>query len=566
MYLSSDSYTKREENKLIKKPIDMNYMCDIMNFIYTSAEISSALEKKNDAILQNDWSISWFKDDHTNEEVFKHVILNTKEFKRKINQFLIEMVTMLKIFGFAGFFYVKDIVKWVSKNPKRYFDELPFGIIPLLPITDQYNFTTTQYSTLNQSQNIGSSLYGQYYQIHDTRNLDTNIIFECSSKYHKKRYEFRVFTSKVKPQFVTLYDALCNSNGNNKRRRGGNGGNPINKFMSDRCGSINEDSLCNGNGNINSYIVPTSKFIDLYKQKSRIEEADTDENDLNFLLTHPLIFLTQKPLEGPQLENISEEVAYTSDTLFQGKTDESLRRRLSTQLQVLNLLYSNAMNQSSNSMDRRPEDLLRYQRQEKFLRPDWSEGFVPLPENMNIQHSVTSPTSIIKVHEKQMIYEREVCSVIGIPFIFYKIDGVSGSSSSSNLHSSHSFNKETLALYEDILHQDVKKQLDVMSDLFSLVYNETYYKLDLLVFDDLIEMIQDKNEILNQKLTENDEMYIDRTLLDKQLTKRDDYKNIDNDKRKIRSIVEDAQKIVSRNRVRLVFEDYAKKKLSNSKI
>src|ERR1700761_2881109 len=196
MYNHTTQHPKLNNKWFIKQPINMAYMLALQTFVQSNGEISSALTKKHKEIFKHPWFIGWFKE---MKEVTRPKMLNSDLLKRLLKKFLLDMSDMILIFGFAGFYYVKDMVKWIENNPNDYFTKLPFGIIPLRMSVNGFNSGTTD--------SYQPTLYGNYVYYTNTLTMEEFITFEYGDTKNISRiYEFDVFNNGAK--FTSLSDGI----------------------------------------------------------------------------------------------------------------------------------------------------------------------------------------------------------------------------------------------------------------------------------------------------------------------------------------------------------------------
>src|SRR5277367_1835297 len=254
--MNNDTPYKKKDKYILYEPISTNFIISMETFIKTSSEISTCLRKKHEQIFKSSWYIAWFEG---NKEVFRQKMLNTTEFKRQEEKFLLDMSDMILSFGFAGFYYVKDIYKWIDKHTKTYFKRLPFGFIKLKPLSCSSDGSNGGGTTSD------SQFVGQYYRKRNLREMEgeDKIKFICPDAHINRKYKFKVINDHA--EFINLKTGIeAISNMSNY----GNMNNNING-----CTYAGGSFYTCSSSTQNLSIIPISPFYNLYQDKSRIVEA-----------------------------------------------------------------------------------------------------------------------------------------------------------------------------------------------------------------------------------------------------------------------------------------------------
>lgn len=428
--------SKTSTKWITKQPIDMAYMLSIYTFVKTNGEISSCLAKKHNEIFKSEWFIAWFKE---GREILRPSMFGSEDLKRAIEKFLIEMSDMLLMFGFAGYYYVKDMVGWAEHNVDDYFKKLPFGVIPL------------------RASGSGT-LYGTYTRQTNLYTMEESVIFECTEPHLTRLYEFEVFQSHA--DFVSLTDGVST--------------------VSNIFASTQINRACTND------VVPVSPFTSLYIEKSLTEEANTNRHDANWYASHPVTYVRTIPAKDAKVDTISESVMYSSDTFSNAKQSDLMKKQ-SFALQRGRYLVDKLNQPKSGSA--KPENMIRNIRLEKNKRPDNTEGMHVLPEFMEVQAPHVA-SSLIDVDVLQKNYEQNVCSVVRFPHIFFKDDGgVSSSTSTGRSVSEDQLNFQRIKLYEEI-----ESEHNTMSRVFGLLYSLTYYNMDVMTMGSYYDLLHQEDD------------------------------------------------------------------------
>lgn len=429
-------------------------MLALHTFVYTNGEISSCLRKKHRELFKSQWFIAWF---HDNKEFFRPALFRDPSMRYQLEQFLTDMSDMVLIFGFAGYYYVKNMEKWVSQDPENYLKELPFGIIPMR------SSVSSSYSTKQNKP----SMYGCYVYYTNTYTMKEMIAFECADKHLENHYSFGVFNNGAK--FVPMYDGLA----------------PLSNSYS-------------------SYgdLVPISPFTALYRKKSLIEEAIEDEYDANWSLSHPQTFVTPRHIPDSKGSDISEGMYYGADTLSGARQHDTIAKQLYATQSVKWLVSK--LNHQSTGKKEDSMDKIRDQRRRSHARPDLTDGIHTIAGYVDITQT-HSASVVVNIDTAQNQFEEEVCNVIGLPFIFYRNDsGVtarsSGAKGGGGGHSAT--NEEQLNFYKTILYEEMDNVFDMMNRLFCEVYTLTYRHIDILSLSVHYQGEEEKTEKKKEKMKE----------------------------------------------------------------
>lgn len=483
--MMEDQYNNKK-NYILKQSINMGYMLSLYTFAYSNGEISSCLMKKHREIFKDEWFIAWFKDF---KEIARQKLLNTPDLKRQIRKFLLDMSDMILLFGFAGFYYVKDMEKWIEYNSEQYLSELPFGIIPI-----RVAISGGTGGTSNDSYQ--PTLYGGYMHYTNTHTMQEIITFECNDKILSRNYEFEVFNHSAK--FVSLSDGISTIS------------NPCNY-----AGSFN-----NNTGPSSAELIPISLFVSLYRQKSLIEEALDNRFDADFVASHPQTFITAKPVPDAKLDSLSENTYYSSDTLLGAKQQDSVKKQMFAMQNVKWLVEEMNAKSGTKHASMRPEDLLRNQRKLKYKRPDMTEGIHTIPEYVEVKNT-HNPSTINDYETLQNNYERNVCDTVRLPYLFYKSDG--GNATSSSKNNGRSVNEEQINFHRSILTEEIDNEHTMLSTIFSHLYGLTYFKLDRMSIETYYDSIMTEEEKKERKKDPNRKK---ETKEEKEKRKKNSKKNI----------------------------------------
>ncbi len=424
----------------------------LYTFVHTNSEISSCLRKKHRELLKSKWFVAWF---HDNEEFFRPALFSNPDMRHLLEQFLLDMSDMILIYGFAGYYFIKNMEKWIARDPTQYLHSLPFGVIPMR------SAVTSNYTSIHNKPNM----YGCYVYYTNTHTMKEMIGFECSDKHLETNYSFGVFNNGAK--FVPMYDGLA---------------------------PISNSHSAYGD------LVPVSPFTALYRKKSLIEEAIEDQYDANWALSHPQTYVTPRHIPDSKVSEISESMYYSADTLSNARHNDSAAKQLHA-TQSVKWLVSKLNQQAQGGKKDEAENQLRNVRKRTHCRPDQTEGIHTIAGYVDITQT-HSASVIVNIDTAQNQFEEEVCNTIGLPFIFYRNDsGVtarsSGAKGGGGGHTAT--NEEQLNFYKTILYEEMDNVFETMNRLFGEVYSLTYRLIDII---SLSTHYAEEEEKAQQKLKE----------------------------------------------------------------
>ena len=430
--------------------INMAYMVAIDTFVRTNDDINTALRNKHRELFKSDWYVAWMRG---GEELMRPANLNGEILRRELQRIELEMCDMVLMFGFAGYYCVKDMEKWIKTDPERRATKCPFGVIPLRP-------SPGACANANGNCRNQVTMYGSYVRYVNPHTMEEAIGFEPHDDSLGHHYTFGVFDNGAK--FVSINDGVA----------------PVSNPSAPQSYQISME------------LVPVSPFAALYRQRSLLEEAIDNHYDAEFQLSHPQTFIAPKLQKDPPPDSISESILYSSDTL-EGANQSNIARKQNYATQNIRYMIERINYTIApvgrNNNHHRPEDLVRNQRKLKYRRPDISEGMHPLSEAVDIT-TAHAAAVLTNLAELQHQYELAVCRAVRIPYLFFNSDsgGSSGGGGSGNssMNRANSINEEQLQFCHGRLDKEIDADHELMSRFFTLMYELTYYDLDLLTMID----------------------------------------------------------------------------------
>lgn len=422
--------------------VDNATLLGLKQYYDKDVDIQICRRRKMQETFRAEWSVGR---QQNGKETSRLAHFNTERYQRLLRAFFQEAHDYLMLFGFVGYYCVKDMPRWLERWQERQKettmlvedtedDELPFGVIRLgLTVQD---------------------MCGTYQVVRREGSIRQRMVFECDDEKLGRRYNFYVFDQGA--TFEPLQQA----------RR------------------LNDPD---------ADLVVLTPFMELYNSRCGIEEARTCLFDANYMATHPESFVVAKPLPEQKVEQIPEEVRYAFDNISTAAQANNLRRiELSTALanSQKEVIQSNSQRRplrgrigtlEGTGIDARGSNSLYQARKSLYLRPDMKESLEVLPESMDLARGPV-PVTLLNVEDLQRRYESEICSVMDFPQCFLRPGHESSGGSSSNGASKPDHKNEArLVFAQKQLEETVINQQTVFQDLFVEVYARSFGALELLL-------------------------------------------------------------------------------------
>ena len=475
----SGQYGRRRLAKhIVRQAINMNYMLSIETYVRTSPEIGACLRLRHHELFKVPWFIAWFRG---LEELVRMVGLNREDTKERIQKFLLAISDALLMFGFVGYYCVKDMDRWMDAQQRmaeragtRHINTLPFGIIPLRPSTGSGGGGGGGGGggSGGCQDNTSGVMYGAYALYTNSHTMEETLCYDCPDPAVSRLYEFHVISRDA--SFVSFSDGT--------KVVAGSYANNYNSYM----------WSANGSGDL----VPTTVFAALYIKRSLIEEASDDQFDANWKLSHPQTFLTAKLMPDAKLNTLSETTYFAASTLNGATQADNIKKQVVAMQNVRALIekmngarYSGCGNNGRGGAQQvtRPEDLVRAQRKRKYQRPDITEGMHAVPEYVDVAMG-HSPSVIVDVDALQRQYVRDCCSAVRVPYIYYAADAGGGSGSTNRNRNrsgggggggSSGIHEDEMEFFREQFDEETADERRILSRLIGRIYTQTYLQMDI---------------------------------------------------------------------------------------
>lgn len=487
---------KRHENK---RNINSGYMIAVNEYCRTDKDISSCRAKLGHEIFRHEWSVGWFRDQ---ELVMALPMFNQTFFKEALRKFYMDAYDSIRRFNFVGIYVVKDIEAWLLEvgqqqqcDTTTHRDELlstmPDASLrvdtsledsPLVhydAIERQTEVETIEKEMTQLRENIlrdmpfgvipmalcETEMYGHYVLIEDRLKMQKSLVFECNDEERAARYNFRVMDFGAEFKFPNTKE--------------------------DREAGLHVSYGYNE-------LVPISPFVELMRHKERIREAELALFDANSMLTYRDGYMIAKPLPLSQTDAISEANLYAFDDLLEARQADSIRQQdlamnnAHSQMHRLNMRRSiQAASSGHHNTGARCTPFAKgganpvsWERRIQYDRPSANETLEYIPQSVEIP-AMPSPAPIINVDALITKYELDVCTVMNLPYVFFKPHTADTSDHhGSKGHTTKNARMGTTShndMYQKLLESEVQNQQATFCTLFKEIYSQTFRRLDCQV-------------------------------------------------------------------------------------
>lgn len=495
---------KRQENK---RRINTSYIIELNEFCRKDNDINTCRTRLHDDIFRHEWHIGWFRE---YEEIMALPMFNQSFFKEALKRFYAQADDSIRRFKFFGYYVVKDLETWLvdvgrTKTQEDAYDrndelltsmategaslrvETSVTDSPLVHYDrikqnkrqqeeEEINLARVDDEMTQLRENIlrdmpfgvirlelcEEEMCGSFMLVEDRLKMQKSLVFESNDKDRSAFYDYRVMDMGAEFKFPDPSEdaeaGLFISYGYNE-------------------------------------LVPISPFIGLMKQKERIKEAELALFDANSMLTYRDGYMIARPLPLAQSETISEANLYAFDDLLEARQSDSLRQQdvamnnAHSQMQRLNMRRSiqaasggGGGNNTRCTPFGKGASSVSWDRRLQFNRPAANETLEYIPQSVEIP-SMASPSPIVNVDARIRKYEHDICTVMNLPYVFFKpcthIGGENGNGGGSDGQKSARMGSTSHNdMYQKLLESEVNKQQTLFGTLFKEVYTRTFSRLD----------------------------------------------------------------------------------------
>ncbi len=452
-------------------------LSEITSFCENNPSISICKSRQDAETFRHDFVVGFFDDD--NALLSDIAALNSDPVKRALRNFFLTAHDHMIRFQFVGLYFYRDMAAWskmvlslannmIQENRSSYepdededddndditnnnmeteengipsstdpaiydiyysviADNLPFGVIPI------------------GDGGRGGGYYGQYSLVEDKLAMKKTIIFTPTNPTAAQIYQYKVID-------------------NNAR-------------------FIDVDNYHSTSGDV----APISPFTELFKEYELIREAETQIMDYNSMQVYREEYAIAIPQPDAPIGSLSDQQLYNCgvNSILGVKQMDNIERESmamkNAQRNINRLIMEGGNNSRYNPSDF-GQPTVGAQRILDNRRPQRTHFLKHIPQSVQIPNtSHSEPTH--NINEMRSKYDNDVCSIMALPFIFYKPYGAhhhSGiQSSSSNGSNGGRESTSKLEFSQKLLDDEISSQHKLFNEFFREVYRNTFSKLKM---------------------------------------------------------------------------------------
>lgn len=448
------------ENFIVHR-ISSRYLVELNQFCEGDKDIENCRQKLEQEIFRHDWFVAWF--DKEGAPFYKLPLFNKPFFKDALRRFYTKAHDFISRFGFVGYYHVKDMDAWMLQvaKPKRareiiineqdeeeeeneedyYYYNLenespieverqlrdnitaffPFGVIPI-GVSD-------------------SGSYGHYTVVENRNTMQNTIVFQPDDENLSLYYDFTVI-----------------------------------------------DHGARFRANFGQDLVPISSFEELRRQKRLVLEGETSLFDANSMIIYPESIAYVKPMKDAAIEDVADDTLYSLNNILCAKQKNNYERQDMAMDDARFQVQRNAMKRtirgngacSGGGYTETPSTKI-WDEKMRNDRPSSYEAMRYLPGPVEIMGSKPG-APVVNVAERERKYENDVCTVMRLPYVFFKPHGMMNEVSSLKRTGSSSGSTGHNDMYQKLLETEVKRQHQLFGDIFKEIYYHTFSRLDNQIF------------------------------------------------------------------------------------
>lgn len=466
--------------------VNTRALIELNRFCETDKDIETCRMKLEHEVFRHDWFVAWF--DKEGAPFYKLPLFNKPFFKEALRRFYTKAYDFISRFGFLGYYHVKDIDAWMvevssRRRPESYREKENMNENGDIIQIDEYDETSDDENIeIDMDRQLRENMmaffpfgviplgmneadcYGHYMVVENRSTMQTSILFECNDDELASRYQFNVIDRGARFQATSF----CS---------GGTGSN----LFTMQYGTDYE---------------PISPFNELRRQKRLVIEGETALFDANSMHVYPENIAYVRPSKDAPLEDISDETLFSVNNILQARQRDNYDRQGIALDDARCHLQRTAMKRTitTAASGRKGCGLIEMQAPSSLIwdyklannRPSAYEAMRTLPAPIEI--SGTKPGQpVVNVAERERKYENDVCTVMRLPFVFFKPHGAGSNTadsktnraSSSTLGSGNTSHND---MYQKLLDKEVSSQHELFNDILKEVYYHTFRKLDRQIF------------------------------------------------------------------------------------
>lgn len=431
---------KREDSSLKEKIIlDSNYMKIVYDFVTNDEYCNKYSDFLKSRIFQLGWYVS-VKNKFV-LKIFEYPIL-----KSKLQNFLYNCRTFIRIFGFCIYYITNDIDKWMEKysdlddqDKNNY--KLPFGFININDVDVYLERENNKFEPVLKVYPKSPGLknkYNFYIYYHDFKEDSLRMNSSSYSDYNKPNYSF------------------------------------INSNYSSGIATIR----------------PFSKFTILRERKLRLIEATNSRDNANFMSCHPETWVVPDEPKDIPLENLSEGNLYTFDDLEDAQSNTNKRfSRVLLQYAKDNLkkIQNNSYPTSNNDSNNR--DKIK----KLFNHVDLKDGMMVVPTESSKIYKTHDPKSLIDIQIENDDYNEFVASIYKLPKSIFSIQ---------DIKKNQRLNPSTQNSYVKLIEKEIEYEQKLINDIFIDIYGNSFSSFEQYIKqknDEQTALIFKQSKIINDE-------------------------------------------------------------------
>jgi hypothetical protein len=177
-----------------------------------------------------------------------------------------------------------------------------------------------------------------------------------------------------------------------------------------------------------------------------------------------------------RIENVSQHVLSIEQNMLGGQLHDN---------QIKHAVALNTANEELENIKRNTHNGIVRARKARYQRPSMKDAMEPISAMVDISQN-RAPSTILNVAQLRQHYENTICSVMSVPYFFFKQhtsgNGVAGGGGSKSgggggqSGASTPYNKQ-LELSQKLLEDEIKKEHMQLSEIFKEIYSVTFVHL-----------------------------------------------------------------------------------------
>ena len=208
-------------------------------------------------------------------------------------------------------------------------------------------------------------------------------------------------------------------------------------------------------------------------------ESRSNKHDLDWILTHPQIIITPKPLPEQSVDDMPDENLYGMDDITGARTSNAKKNQMKVLLEAGKIMarLNKAMGGKAfngTGTGGGGGDAYRMARKQNYKRPDILEGVELIPDFLDV-NMLYSPSTVINYDNDREYYESRICKQMKVPYGLFKTE----------IASSGQKSQSTTKSWESSMRTEVGSEQKLLSRVFEYVYLVVFSPFDKLLFQEV---------------------------------------------------------------------------------